>query len=207
MDDYRLIRKLGEGTYGQVYEAQHRVTQQTVAVKVIHPTAVDGSSDDDIAASNRELQALQLCQHPNVITLHTHFVHRPQQHTLLLSLVLTHMKCDLAQLLAHCQHTATALTLPIIRLIAHQLLTAIAHIHSLGVLHRDIKPSNVLIAHYQPSHPILPPLVTPLLPSLQPPLPPPPLSVTAPSHSIQLADFGQASVVSGSVSRPLSPAV
>ena len=186
MEEYRLIQPLGEGTFGQVYEAQHRRTLQTVAIKLVPLTDKVGSGsgdESDIASSNRELHALQQCQHPNVIALHGHFVH---QHAL--ALVLDHMRCDLAQLLLHCQRTATALTLPATRSIACQLLTAIAHIHSLDVLHRDIKPSNILLS----------PASTGAAS--------PHSSLDSSEVTVQLADFGQASV-GAAADRPLSPAV
>ena len=167
MDDYRLVRTLGEGTFGQVYEAQHKHTQQTVAIKVVQL-----AETDDSTASNAELRALQLCRHPNVVQLHAHFVHRHA-----LALVLHHMHCDLAQLLQCCQRTATPLPLSTTRLLAHQLLTGLAHLHSCGVLHRDIKPSNLLLAAGSEQRCL----------------------------SLQLADFGQASV-SASTDRPLSAA-
>ena len=174
MEEYRLIRSLGEGTFGRVYEAQHKQTQRTVAIKLVHsPSTRDPNSgtDADIATSNRELQALQLCRHPSVIALHGHFVH---QHSL--ALVLDYCNCgDLAQLALRCQSAATTIPLRTARLIGHQLLTALAHIHSLGVLHRDIKPSNVL------------------------------LSLSTPARlAVCLADFGQAHIDDSS-GRPRSP--
>ena len=177
MDEYRLLRMIGEGTFGQVYEAEHRRTQLSVAIKLVPLTYADDctSGEKDVATSSRELEALQLCQHPNVIQLLAHFVH---QHSL--ALVLPHMDCDLSQLLRYCQHTATPLTLHTTRIIAHQLLTAVAHIHSLGVLHRDIKPSNLLLSSL--------------------------LTVGSQRPLIALADFGQASVLTAA-GRPLSPAV
>ena len=173
MDQYRIIRPLGEGTYGQVHEAEDKRSLTTVAIKVLHNSA---QHDRGVNSQEecREMTALQLCQHPNVVRLHGHFVH---QHAL--ALVLDHMHCDLAHLLSQCQRTATPLPLHVTRLIAQQLLTAIAHIHSLGVLHRDIKPSNILLA----------------------------ASGQQAEQRVRLTDFGQASIRSPASDRPLSPAV
>ena len=189
MDDYRLVRMLGEGTYGRVYEARDKAALQTVAIKLV-PLAWPrkDSSEEDSVADNRELQALQLCRHPNVVRLHGHFVHQHGQ----LALVLDYAACDLSQLLSLCQRTATPLPLPVIRLLARELLTAVAHCHALGVLHRDIKPHNILLAaravpvgaEHTASH----------------------FNIAAAAGTVRLADFGQSRVDTNS-DRPLSPAV
>src|SRR5262245_10280014 len=63
---YRVVRLLGEGGMGSVYEAEHRVMQRPVALKVINrayttrPAAVE--------RFRREVRAAARLSHPNIVT-------------------------------------------------------------------------------------------------------------------------------------------
>ena len=61
---YRIVRELGRGTYGIVYEAWEQALQRSVALKVIFAT---GNSDD---WSFREAQAIAQLTHPNIVPVH-----------------------------------------------------------------------------------------------------------------------------------------
>ena len=61
---YRVIRQLGEGGMGVVYEAVHEVIQRRVAIKVLHPEA--GRSTDTINRFINEARAANLVNHPGL---------------------------------------------------------------------------------------------------------------------------------------------
>src|SRR6476469_3060562 len=62
---YRLIRVLGRGGMGVVYEAEHSMTRRRVAVKVLHPHHKESS--DAAKRFINEAQAAGRIQHPNVV--------------------------------------------------------------------------------------------------------------------------------------------
>ena len=67
LSQYRMIRVLGEGSFGKVKLAQHKVTGQEVALKIISRRKL--ISRDMAGRVEREIQYLQLLRHPHIIKL------------------------------------------------------------------------------------------------------------------------------------------
>src|SRR4051812_6384881 len=65
---FEVIRALGEGGLGVVYEAYDRVRDTTVALKTLRR-----ASPEAITRLKREFRALENLQHPNLVTLHELF--------------------------------------------------------------------------------------------------------------------------------------
>lgn len=66
MEKYRKLEKLGEGTYGVVYKAQHKVTGEYVALKKIR---LEKEDDGVPSTAIREISLLKNIKHPNVVEL------------------------------------------------------------------------------------------------------------------------------------------
>jgi len=64
---YQIIRTLGEGSFGKVKLAIHRVTNQQVALKIIARKKL--ISRDMAGRVEREIEYLQLLRHPHIIKL------------------------------------------------------------------------------------------------------------------------------------------
>ena len=64
---YTLIKTLGEGSFGKVKLAEHRVSGQKVALKIISRKRL--ISRDMAGRVEREIQYLQLLRHPHIIKL------------------------------------------------------------------------------------------------------------------------------------------
>lgn len=64
---YQIIKTLGEGSFGKVKLAVHRVTQQQVALKIIARKKL--ISRDMAGRVEREIEYLQLLRHPHIIKL------------------------------------------------------------------------------------------------------------------------------------------
>ena len=64
---YKLVRTLGEGSFGKVKLATHIVTNQQVALKII--TRKKLISRDMAGRVEREIEYLQLLRHPHIIKL------------------------------------------------------------------------------------------------------------------------------------------
>lgn len=67
LSQYRMIKVLGEGSFGKVKLAQHKVTGQEVALKIISRRKL--ISRDMAGRVEREIQYLQLLRHPHIIKL------------------------------------------------------------------------------------------------------------------------------------------
>src|ERR1041384_1134435 len=66
--DYRIIRKLGEGGMGVVYEAEQQRPRRRVALKVIRGGLA--SDDRHVKMFEREIEALARLKHPGIASIY-----------------------------------------------------------------------------------------------------------------------------------------
>jgi serine/threonine-protein kinase len=130
---YRLVRKLGAGTYGEVWEAEHvRSPNLRVAVKIVAPAL--GQDASFVDALTRECLQLDKLDHPNVVRFRDLVVNEGQ-----VAMVLELL--DGQDL--HERLVGGPLTIDSAVAVVEGMLEGLAHAHARGVLHRDIKPGNV----------------------------------------------------------------
>mmetsp|Transcript_31246 Transcript_31246/g.35928 ORF Transcript_31246/g.35928 Transcript_31246/m.35928 type:complete len:300 (-) Transcript_31246:297-1196(-) len=122
------------GTYGIVYKAKDRVTNEIIALKKIRLEAEDEGIP---STAIREISLLKELQHPNIVRLYD-VVHTEHK----LTLVFEFLDQDLKKYLDVCD---SGLDIQILKSFLYQLLTGVAYCHHHRVLHRDLKPPNLLI--------------------------------------------------------------
>lgn len=66
MEKYQKLEKIGEGTYGVVYKAKNRMTEEIVALKRIRLEAEDEGIP---STAIREISLLKELRHPNIVRL------------------------------------------------------------------------------------------------------------------------------------------
>ena len=130
---YRLVRKLGSGTYGEVYEGVHvHDDELRVAVKVVSPALAQDARFLD--ALKRECRQLDKFRHPNIVTFRELVVQGDQ-----VAMVLELLRGqDLHDRLA-------GWPLPVDTAVSvlEAMLDGLGYAHAAGVLHRNLKPRNV----------------------------------------------------------------
>lgn len=134
---YALVRLIGRGGMGSVYEAVHRELGRRVAVKTLHEQHLASE-----AACQRLLCEGQACarvRHPNVIDVYDVGVHGGRPY-----LVMEYLQGeDLRRLLQRESRLSVQrcadLLLPVV--------AGLAAAHRLGVVHRDLKPENVFLSN------------------------------------------------------------
>ena len=128
-DDYRLVRRLGEGAMGEVYLAHDVVLDRPVAIKFVH--ALDAFARERFVV---EARAAARLQHPNVMAIYR--VGELDAHPYLIT---EYIRGDnLADL-------RLPLPEPQVRSLALGLARGLAAAHRQGVLHRDIKLANAIL--------------------------------------------------------------
>ncbi len=132
---YEIVRVLGQGAMGVVFEARHRGLNKRVAVKTIHADLV--SDDDLVARFHQEAQAASGIGHPNIVQV-------TDLGTVggTVFMVMEFLEGEsLGDLLAR----EPLLTPDRIGRIVAQVLSALAAAHARGIVHRDLKPDNVFL--------------------------------------------------------------
>lgn len=136
---YRLEGVIATGGSATVYECADVALHQTVAVKVVTRPQGLGTGDGEVPFGLRtEAAACLKLSHPGVVRVYNYECE--DGHELLV------MERLLGQDLASCRRNAPEHRLPFsdVMFVAQQLLPAVQHVHSAGVVHHDIKPANVI---------------------------------------------------------------
>ena len=129
-----LLRLLGAGGMGAVYQARQPALDRFVALKVL-PADADGEANFT-ERFNREARALARLSHPNIVAVHE-FGQAGGLHYFLMEFV---DGANLRQL-----EQAGRLSPREALQIIPQICDALQYAHDEGVVHRDIKPENVLV--------------------------------------------------------------
>lgn len=132
---YRIVRLLGQGGMGVVYEATHELLKREAAVKLLSPTFAD--TPGAVQRFLREARTVAKVEHPNVVGIYEAGKHGPR---VFMAMQLVRGK-SLSELLR---------SRPLEWIEATRVITeacrGLAAAHQLGIIHRDIKPANILLS-------------------------------------------------------------
>lgn len=133
---YRLLRKLGEGGMGVVYEAEDERLGRTVAIKTLRAGLSDDTARERL---RREARAAASISHPNVCQL---YEIGEAGSELFVAMELLSGEPLSARVAQGPLPVREALE------ITHGILAALSALHRRGILHRDLKPSNVFLTDH-----------------------------------------------------------
>ena len=129
---YELVRELGRGGMGTVFEVRHQTTGQRYALKQLLPEA---AGEGDLERFAREAQTLASLDHPGLVRIHAARLEGPTP-------------CFVQELLSGGSLADRLRNGPLVtreaRRVLRQIGDALTYLHGQGVLHRDLKPENVL---------------------------------------------------------------
>jgi serine/threonine protein kinase len=132
---YRIVRELGSGAMGAVYEAVDTLTERPVAMKVLR--AELARQPELIDRFRSEAVTLARLNHPNIAILYDFFLEKEEYYMA--------MEFVRGQPLESVIRTSGCLDAKMAARVMSQVLDGLAHAHSMGVLHRDIKPANIMV--------------------------------------------------------------
>jgi serine/threonine protein kinase len=136
---YRIVRELGRGGMGVVYEALDTQLNRRVALKLMHSNIHAGREEiqQEVDRFVREARlAANLSRHPNIVSVYEAGV-LEERHYIAMELVE-------GQSMAQWRRKGSVTIRHQVRLLRDVAL-AVHHAHQGGILHRDLKPQNVLV--------------------------------------------------------------
>ena len=132
---YKVIEKIGSGSFGKVYKVKHLITDQLRAMKMIKNDCI--KYQDDNHEFLKEIEILSKIDHPNIIKIYEYFQDTSNYY------VITEL-CEGGELIEQL-YKVHAFSEYQAANIMEQILSAVFYIHSKGIVHRDLKPENILI--------------------------------------------------------------
>jgi serine/threonine-protein kinase len=143
---YKLLRLLGEGGMGAVFEARDFQGDARFAIKVLHPEYA--GEQQVLQRFYGEAQAVQRLSHPNVARCFGFYQAEDGSPYLVMELL------DGAPL-ARYLGAGVAYDVPHAVPIVRSILSALSAAHSQGIVHRDLKPDNVMLVPHPPGPPVV----------------------------------------------------
>ena len=135
---YKILSKLGSGSFGKVYLAQNKFTKEKVALKQIKKSNKDLLSDGEI---KDEIEILKALDHPDIVRIIESFNTKD-------SYVLVTEYCEGGELFDQVRNQLSETQIAVI---FKQLLSGLAYLHSHNIVHRDLKLENILIQETEKS--------------------------------------------------------
>ncbi len=136
---YQVVRPLGEGAYGVVYQAYQAFLDRQVAIKLLHTDLISNKAVE--GQFMNEARTIARLRHPNIVSVYEFGV-LPRDTQPLTYMVMEYLPGETLQArLARGQ-------LPIAEVvrITEQLAAGLGYAHARNVVHRDLKPSNILFS-------------------------------------------------------------
>lgn len=136
--DKKKLKKLGEGSYGNVYQVENTQTKELSAIKVFKYC---NEGDGIPGTTLREIAVLKRFENYENIVKIKSVVQRGGD----LHMELEYCDMDLSKWIRTYGGNSDLYNYDSIKRIMHQILTGMAQLHAGQVMHRDLKPGNILI--------------------------------------------------------------
>ncbi|MBI5480692.1 MAG: serine/threonine protein kinase [Deltaproteobacteria bacterium] len=135
-DKYEVIRLIGKGGMGAVYEVRHRELGSSFALKKLNPDLLDDA--ESLTRFRREAQVVARFRHPGIVGVSDWENLEDGSPCIIMELLTGE---DLGTRLKR-----GGLQWPMLASVADQVLSALAVAHRGGIVHRDLKPQNIFLA-------------------------------------------------------------
>ena len=133
-----ILRLLGEGGMGRVYEARQTTPERLVAVKVLRDAI---ASREQLARFTYEAEVLGRLRHPGIAQIHSSGTFRDGPLTV--PFFIMELVAEARPITEHARAHGLGLKARVGMFRA--VCDAVAHGHRKGVIHRDLKPANILV--------------------------------------------------------------
>jgi len=134
---YTLLKKLGRGSFGEVWRMWDNELEEDVAAKLLTDEMVDESG---VANIKREVQKTRRLTHENIVRLYD-FCSYPDEPPFLTMEFIDGHSLETHRL----NRSGNIFPWEELKPLMEQLCNAVDYIHEKGIVHRDIKPANIIV--------------------------------------------------------------
>ncbi|VDP00029.1 unnamed protein product [Soboliphyme baturini] len=139
VEEFHCLNRIEEGTYGVVYRAKEKRTDEIVALKRLK---MEKEKEGFPITSLREINMLlKARKHPNIVNVREIVVGSNMDK---IYLVMDYVEHDLKSLM---ESMKQPFLVGEVKTLMKQLLNGVHHLHDNWILHRDLKTSNLLLSH------------------------------------------------------------
>ncbi|KAG0497813.1 hypothetical protein HPP92_002504 [Vanilla planifolia] len=133
MERYRLIKEVGDGSFGNVWRAVNKESGEIVAIKKMKKKYYSWEECINL----QEIKSLRKMNHPNIVKLKEVIREHDE-----LYFIFEYLECNLYQFMKDREKPFSETE---IRNWCFQVFQALAYMHQQGYFHRDLKPENLLL--------------------------------------------------------------
>ncbi|MGB8516270.1 MAG: serine/threonine-protein kinase [Gallionella sp.] len=134
---YEVIRELGQGAMGIVYQAKDPLIDRVVAIKTINLGLAQEGKDEYEGRFYQEARAAGRLNHPNIVTIYD--VGKSGD------IAYIAMEFLQGRELREIMNDGGLLPVDHVLSIVAQVASGLAYAHEYGIVHRDVKPSNIMV--------------------------------------------------------------
>jgi len=136
--DFELLKVIGMGAFGKVLQVRNKTNKQILAMKVISKRLLKRKSSY-VENIHAERDILTKIRHPFIVNMHCSFQTKEKLFIIMDFLAGGELFLRLGREGIFLESTA--------KFYVAEIVLALEHLHSKGILHRDLKPENILLAN------------------------------------------------------------
>uniref|UniRef100_A0A0D6QZ99 non-specific serine/threonine protein kinase n=1 Tax=Araucaria cunninghamii TaxID=56994 RepID=A0A0D6QZ99_ARACU len=133
--DFELLRVVGQGAFGKVFQVRQKGTNEIYAMKVMKKDKIITRNHVDYMRAERDI--LTKVVHPFIVQLRYSFQTKSKLYLILDFINGGHLFFQLYRQVTFSEDLA--------RFYTAEIISAVSHLHKNGIIHRDLKPENILM--------------------------------------------------------------
>lgn len=135
LDDFEVLKVVGQGAFGKVYQVRKKGTFEIYAMKVMRKDKIMEQNHAEYMKAERDI--LTKINHPFIVQLRYSFQTKYRLYLVLDFVNGGHLFFQL--------YNQGLFREDLARIYAAEIVSAVSHLHAKGTMHRDLKPENILL--------------------------------------------------------------